>query len=328
MDSDEFAFIQLEWIGEHICVGAEHKHKFDRGIYGHKLKKMSVVVLYENGSAATSTTSTPVEVAAAGRDWELKLHMLFTRTRDCNAVYFHPVNELEEQYPWVFLDSTTTTSSGSRGPSSPTSVFPYFPSEMIRGELYLGNKMAAKNKSVLLDHLGITHIINASNRRVGNVFEGGDDEKADGGGEGLVLDYMNVDIEDKVGEDISVYFDQMISFVSSHSKGGDDMTSSSTVLYVHCSHGISRSATLVIAYLMIIKKMTLRDAYTFVRQRRCIVQPNKSFMEQLIRLEGKLSGEGNVTIQLEELGPSGEIKKDIRVDSSDTTKSRDRCTLM
>ncbi|KAE8354286.1 protein-tyrosine phosphatase-like protein [Aspergillus coremiiformis] len=49
---------------------------------------------------------------------------------------------------------------------------------------------------------------------------------------------------------------------------------------VHCGKGISRSATIVIAYLMRTRHMALHDALEMVRQMRR-VKPSAAFMDQL-----------------------------------------------
>lgn len=50
---------------------------------------------------------------------------------------------------------------------------------------------------------------------------------------------------------------------------------------VHCAAGASRSATVVIAYIMRTRHLSLEEALQFVRERRPIVGPNDGFMEQL-----------------------------------------------
>ncbi|KAG0292331.1 Dual specificity protein phosphatase 1 [Dissophora globulifera] len=50
---------------------------------------------------------------------------------------------------------------------------------------------------------------------------------------------------------------------------------------VHCQLGVSRSASLVIAYVMKTLQMNLTDAYEFVKTRSSVISPNMSLMYQL-----------------------------------------------
>ena len=56
-------------------------------------------------------------------------------------------------------------------------------------------------------------------------------------------------------------------------------------MVVNCAAGVSRSATVVLAWLMSRKKMTLFDAFAFLRSKRRFVYPNKGFWELLISLD-------------------------------------------
>ena len=58
-------------------------------------------------------------------------------------------------------------------------------------------------------------------------------------------------------------------------------------LLVHCVMGRSRSATLVLAYLMIQKRMRLVEAIDQVKRRRRIL-PNWGFLKQLRELDAFL----------------------------------------
>ncbi|KAL0162868.1 hypothetical protein M9458_042264, partial [Cirrhinus mrigala] len=57
---------------------------------------------------------------------------------------------------------------------------------------------------------------------------------------------------------------------------------------VHCQAGISRSATICLAYLMKKKRVRLEEAFEFVKQRRSIISPNFSFMGQLLQFESQV----------------------------------------
>ncbi|KAH7046958.1 Mkp-4, partial [Linnemannia elongata] len=54
---------------------------------------------------------------------------------------------------------------------------------------------------------------------------------------------------------------------------------------VHCQLGVSRSASLVIAYVMRARGMGLTEAYDFVKQRSGVISPNMSLMYQLAEFE-------------------------------------------
>ena len=56
---------------------------------------------------------------------------------------------------------------------------------------------------------------------------------------------------------------------------------------MHCQHGLSRSATLVLAFLMLKRSMSLEQAAVCVRQKRPVL-PNDGFLQQLIHFEMEL----------------------------------------
>ncbi|CEH16778.1 Dual specificity phosphatase [Ceraceosorus bombacis] len=53
------------------------------------------------------------------------------------------------------------------------------------------------------------------------------------------------------------------------------------VVYVHCQAGVSRSATIVLAYLMHTRSLSLQEALELVKSRRSHIEPNAGFMTQL-----------------------------------------------
>lgn len=59
------------------------------------------------------------------------------------------------------------------------------------------------------------------------------------------------------------------------------MCSKDNNVLVHCSAGISRSPTLVLAYMIKRHHLTLDEAFEKMRQLRQIVDPNMSFILQL-----------------------------------------------
>ena len=70
----------------------------------------------------------------------------------------------------------------------------------------------------------------------------------------------------------------------------DDAHSSGGKVLVHCVAGMSRSVSLVLAYLVQREpRMRLAEALRLVKQKRTVVSPNPCFMEQLARFEVRRS---------------------------------------
>eukprot|EP00063_Salmo_salar_P093212 XP_014068047.1 PREDICTED: dual specificity protein phosphatase 1-like [Salmo salar] len=132
--------------------------------------------------------------------------------------------------------------------------------------LYLGSAYHASRKD-MLDMLGITALINVS-ANCPNHFEES-------------FQYKSIPVEDNHKADISSWFNEAIEFIDSiRNKGGR--------VFVHCQAGISRSATICLAYLMRTNRVKLDEAFEFVKQRRSIISPNFSFMGQLLRFESQV----------------------------------------
>lgn len=62
-------------------------------------------------------------------------------------------------------------------------------------------------------------------------------------------------------------------------------------MLVHCYAGISRSATICIAYLMLTQGFSMHQALEFTRTKRPCVSPNFNFMGQLLSFEHQLQKE-------------------------------------
>ena len=62
---------------------------------------------------------------------------------------------------------------------------------------------------------------------------------------------------------------------------------------MHCHAGISRSATVCIAYIMKHHQTDLTQAYDFVKQKRSCISPNLHFMGQLLEFQKRLQSGSN-----------------------------------
>lgn len=65
---------------------------------------------------------------------------------------------------------------------------------------------------------------------------------------------------------------------------------------VHCVAGVSRSASLCLAYLIKHERMPLRKAFAHLRSRRPSIRPNTGFFTQLIEFERRLFGAATVSM--------------------------------
>lgn len=95
------------------------------------------------------------------------------------------------------------------------------------------------------------------------------------------ITYLRVVIDDADDEDISKHFEATSAFIREHLQQGH-------AVLVHCYAGISRSATVCIAFLMRHRDLSLDQAYAVVEVVRKIIYPNEGFYKQLMEYEGKL----------------------------------------
>ncbi|KAF9078683.1 hypothetical protein BDP27DRAFT_1310007 [Rhodocollybia butyracea] len=81
-------------------------------------------------------------------------------------------------------------------------------------------------------------------------------------------------LDDSEEEDILIHLLPAITFIQSELDKGRGVL-------VHCQAGISRSATIVAAYLMYNRKMNVEEALNLVRKARPEIEPNPGFIAQL-----------------------------------------------
>lgn len=69
----------------------------------------------------------------------------------------------------------------------------------------------------------------------------------------------------------------------------EDAREAGAKILVHCQAGVSRSATITVAFLLQHSRMSMTDAYRFVKSKRQIISPNFNFMGQLLDFEQALN---------------------------------------
>lgn len=116
------------------------------------------------------------------------------------------------------------------------------------------------------------HILNVT-REIDNFFPG-------------MFNYLNVRVYDDEKTDLLKHWDDTFKYITKARKEG------SKVL-VHCKMGVSRSASVVIAYAMKAYNWDFGQALKHVKDKRNCIKPNSSFLLQLETYQGILDAMKN-----------------------------------
>lgn len=95
----------------------------------------------------------------------------------------------------------------------------------------------------------------------------------------LGIDYQFIEASDCSATNLKQYFPEVCRYLDSNKDGNT---------LVHCQQGISRSATLCLAFMMRQLDTNFDDSFNMLRQRRHCVSPNFSFLGQLKAWENEL----------------------------------------
>lgn len=144
--------------------------------------------------------------------------------------------------------------------------------------LYLGSEYHATNIE-WLEKCEIDAILNVSTRNPEideNKFE-----------------YKHLAIRDSGDSDITSIFKESFAFINYVRESGRK-------LLVHCQAGISRSATICIAYLMLTEARSMEEAMEYVRSCRRCISPNFGFIAQLFEYEAELKSSFTASTKTDE----------------------------
>lgn len=134
--------------------------------------------------------------------------------------------------------------------------------------VYLGSMEAAADRAAL-QVAGVTAIIDLSRRENPRFND---------------IAYLELHIHDHPEENIGGLFNECFSFIRAAKRRGGSVL-------VHFKFGRSRSATIVIAYLMLYEKLSFREAITLCVSRRPDARPNGGFIKQLLAFEKEIDVE-------------------------------------
>ncbi|KAK9664830.1 hypothetical protein RND81_14G071700 [Saponaria officinalis] len=136
----------------------------------------------------------------------------------------------------------------------------------IEEGLFLGSLGAANNKPGL-KRLNITHILTVA----GSLAPAHPRD----------FTYKVIEVMDREETNLAQYFDECIDFIDEAKRSGGGVL-------VHCFVGRSRSVTVVLAYLIKKRGMTLSEAFEHVKSKRPQASPNAGFLKQLRNYEQSL----------------------------------------
>ncbi|KAL2343111.1 hypothetical protein Fmac_004396 [Flemingia macrophylla] len=137
----------------------------------------------------------------------------------------------------------------------------------IAEHVYLGSDTVAKSEELLRRH-GITHVLNCVGFVCPEYFK-------------TEFVYKTLWLQDSPSEDItSILYDVFDYFEDVRQQGGR--------VLVHCCQGVSRSTSLVIAYLMWREGQSFEDAFHYVKNARGVTNPNMGFACQLLQCQKRV----------------------------------------
>lgn len=131
----------------------------------------------------------------------------------------------------------------------------------IEDNLYLGNFGTVINLQII-EKIGVKKVLTLREFGINEEY------KVDS------IDYLHISVNDTPNDDILTHFPRCHQFIE------EGQRSNQTVL-VHCRLGVSRSATIVISYLMSKYGKTCDQILSEVKKKRSQIKPNKSFYQQL-----------------------------------------------
>lgn len=184
-----------------------------------------------------------------------------------------PVTPICEETPTSMSDATTVqhlliSSHLHRTRVAPSQILPF---------LFLGSKWDALDEEFLHTNQ-IKFILNISREASPNQF-------------GSVIGsqhihHKHIFARDDPDQDLTGLFSEAFCFIDRAKEA--NMVSPGSSILVHCVHGISRSPTIVLAYLMQGHGLSLNEAMEHVRSRRLVISPNFGFLYQLKEYEQRL----------------------------------------
>lgn len=147
--------------------------------------------------------------------------------------------------------------------------------EIIPGFLYLSD-IASASDDATLHQVGITHVVSALSAPIPWL----------GPSPNSPCRILHVRCDDTPDDDILAHFEATNAFINEAYRESVQSGKKNKVL-CHCLAGVSRSPTLVAAYL-ISAGVSRDEALDLLRERRTVVDPNPAFVNQLAIFENQV----------------------------------------
>jgi dual specificity MAP kinase phosphatase len=159
---------------------------------------------------------------------------------------------------------------GKTLPNEPTPPTLFVPSRIhtVDRQLFLAGVAAAHDLQAL-QHLGISRVVNATS------------DEDDAFTDNPSFTYFRAPMDDVPEQNLSPHIAKALPFIEEGLRMG-------VGTLVHCTAGVSRSASLVVALIMRNRGLGYDDALALVRECRWCVRPNEGFVRQLRELEAVL----------------------------------------
>ncbi|KAK8744241.1 hypothetical protein OTU49_001079 [Cherax quadricarinatus] len=138
----------------------------------------------------------------------------------------------------------------------------------------------------LVKEMGVTHILNAAQGHNNSAYDGYVSTSPTYYAKLKGIKYYGVPALDMPGFYIKPYLRDAADFIDGALKSGGRVL-------VHCQCGISRSAVLVVAFLMLKRGMNVQTALANIKKKRSIF-PNQGFLSQLCDLDYELRRSGEL----------------------------------
>jgi len=151
---------------------------------------------------------------------------------------------------------------------------PHIPDLILGSWLFLGSRHVRERKDVLDEHQ-IRVVLDFSQLSDLAKFEG--------------IEYHTYDVTDNENSDIANFFEDCHAIMRK-------CFADNIGIFVHCNQGRSRSASIILSYLIKYESMTLKQAWNHVKDRRRIIMPNSGFWKQLIQYETLLHGSPTLSV--------------------------------